>query len=92
MTVCAPASAANRASTATAEAAACSADVIARSNGGSLLARQSVTASGYQSVSLGTLPADGWHLEIAPSCDVTVSVLFGVTAPAVSRRRASGHR
>jgi len=57
---------------------------------GGILALQTIPAEGYQTVTLGTLPADGWHLEIAPNCDVVVSVLLGVT-PLEPKRRAVRH-
>jgi pimeloyl-ACP methyl ester carboxylesterase len=70
--------------------AACTVDVIARAENGAALARQTVPAEGYQTVSLGALPADGWHLELVPSCSVTVDVLVGVAAPS-GRRHAAQH-
>jgi PKD repeat protein len=70
--------------------AACSIDVVARAESGVALARQTVLADGYQVVSLGVLPADGWHLELSPTCSVSVDVLVGVGAPS-GRRHAAQH-
>jgi hypothetical protein len=70
--------------------AACTVDVVARAENGAALARQTVPADGFQTVSLGALPADGWHLELVPSCSVTVDVLVGVGAPS-GRRHAAQH-
>jgi PKD repeat protein len=71
--------------------AACSMDVVARAESGAALAYQTIPAEGFQTVSLGALPADGWHLEVVPHCDVTVEALVGVRPPSGAKRHAVTH-
>jgi hypothetical protein len=55
----------------------CSLDVVALSDKGVELVREAVPAEGFQTVTLGFLPADGWRLELVSTCATTLSVTIG---------------
>jgi len=76
---------------ATAALADCAADVVIVDGDGSTLASATVPASGTQQVSLGIVQPTNWHVEVRPSCSVTVTV--DVTAEPVKnpKHRAAGH-
>jgi len=61
----------------TAREAGCTLDVVALSDKGVELARKNVAAEGFQTVTLGFLPAGGWRLELDSNCAITLSVTIG---------------